>query len=45
MKESNHIDIFMYVRLFLKNVKSHNTASWKYVWLPEMTDKANYSVR
>lgn len=35
----------MYVRLFLKNVKSHNTASWKYVWLPEMTDKANYNIR
>lgn len=35
----------MYIRLFLKNVKSHNTASWRYVWLPEMTDKASYNVR
>lgn len=35
----------MYIRLFLKNVKSHNTASWRYVWLPEMTDKASYNIR
>lgn len=35
----------MYIRLFLKNVKSHNTASWKYVWLPEMTDRASFAVR
>ena len=45
VKEANKIDLFMYIRLFLKNVKSHNVAQWKYVWLPEMIDKGSWSVR
>lgn len=45
IKETNHLDLFMYIRLFLKNVKSHNVAVWKYVWLPEMTDKGAWNLR
>lgn len=35
----------MYVRVFLKNVKSHNLASWKYIWLPEMATKGYWAIR
>lgn len=35
----------MYIRLFLKNVKSHNVAIWKYVWMPEMMDKGSWNIR
>lgn len=45
MKEHSKLDLFMYIRLFLKNLRSHTTAAWKYVWLPEMVDKASWSVR
>ena len=45
LKETSKLDLFMYIRLFLKNVKSHNVAQWKYVWLPEMVDKGSWSVR
>ena len=45
LKDSTKMDLFMYIRLFLKNVKSHNVAAWKYVWMPEMMDKGAWSVR
>ena len=45
LKESNKVDLFMYIRLFLKNVKSHNVAVWKYVWMPEIMDKGAWSIR
>lgn len=45
LKDSNKMDLFMYIRLFLKNVKSHNVAVWKYVWMPEMMDKGSWNVR
>ena len=45
LKETNNIDLFMYIRLFLKNVRSHNVAVWKYVWMPEMSDQAAWNLR
>lgn len=45
LKDSTKMDLFMYIRLFLKNVKSHNVAAWKYVWMPEMMDKGAWSIR
>lgn len=45
IKQANNIDLFMYIRLFLKNTKSHNVAVWKYVWLPEMNDKGAWNLR
>ena len=45
MKENSKLDLFLYIRLFLKNVRNHTTAAWKYVWLPEMIDKEAWAVR
>jgi len=45
IKDANNIDLFMYIRVFLKNVKSHNVANWKYVWVPEMVAKGNWAIR
>jgi hypothetical protein len=45
MKETNKMDLFIYIRLFLKNVRAHNVAQWKYVWLPEMVDKGAWAIR
>lgn len=33
-QQESKLDLFMYIRLFIKNVKSHNVAVWKYVWMP-----------
>lgn len=35
----------MYIRVFLKNVKSHSVANWKYVWVPEMATKGYWAIR
>lgn len=35
----------MYIRFFMKNVRSHTTAAWKYVWVPEMIDKGSWQIK
>ena len=35
----------MYIRVFMKNVKTHQQANWKYIWLPGWKTSKTWKVR
>lgn len=44
LREKSKLDLFMYIRYFMKNVRSHSTSAWKYIWIPEMMDKGAWGI-